>query len=85
MNVTGCQLLDGVPYGLDLADCSLINVNACTIMDTRKIKQMQAAVRWTGNGRASMMANNTIGRGTADALDIAAGADVKLQGNRLDA
>ena len=63
ISVTGCQMLDGVPYGLDVVDSSQINVSGCTIMEKRKGKFMQAAVRWANVGKENMLSHNTLGSG----------------------
>jgi polygalacturonase len=63
VSVTGCQMLDGVPYGLDVAESSQVNVSACTIVENREGKFSEAAVRWTKPGRDNMMSHNTLGKG----------------------
>ncbi|WP_166826390.1 right-handed parallel beta-helix repeat-containing protein [Thalassoroseus pseudoceratinae] len=51
IDVNGCQLLDGVPLGVDAVDCQQISILNCTIADTRAEVLSNHAVRFRGEGR----------------------------------
>ncbi len=85
ITVSGAQLLDGVPYGVDAEACSHVNVAGCTVMETRREKAGRAAVRFQGSGRANQLSANTMGRGTEATLALAEEANVKVGDNITDA
>ena len=60
MTVAACQLLDGVPYGLHATRCSELNVNGCTIRDTRQLPKATAAVRIEGVGSHNLVLGNLL-------------------------
>ena len=49
VNMTGCQLLDGVPTGLLVDDCRDTLVSACTILDQREERKMKYGIVWQGS------------------------------------
>lgn len=51
IDVVGCQLLDGVPTGIDAEDCRQISIQTSTITDTRTEPVAAHAVRFRGEGR----------------------------------
>ncbi len=82
VTLTGCQLTDGVPYGLDASLVSQLNMTGCTVVDTRRQRVMKSAVRIIGKGQDNLLANNTIGLGTTgQAWDIAHNANVTARDN----
>jgi len=81
INITGCQLLDGVPHGVDLAACSQINMTGNTIVDRRAEKAMKTPIRWTGKGDGNLVSSNTLGDGTDGGASIADTAGVTMAGN----
>lgn len=62
LNLTGLQILEGVPYALYLEDCSDIVLTGCSIMDTRAEPKTVAAIEWTGPAPGSLIANCRINR-----------------------
>jgi len=84
INLSGCQLLDGVPYGLDAVDCQDVLVTGCTIHDTRTDRKSQHAVRFTGKGRGNILGMNSIGPAIESALAIEDSAGVRVEVNVVD-
>jgi hypothetical protein len=60
VNVTGCQILDGTPFGILLDDCSDSVVSSCSILDTRTPAKMQSGIVWKGNVRGNMLSSTAI-------------------------
>ena len=60
ITISACQLIDGVPYGLDARDCKQVLVNACTITDTRAVRAARGALRFSGRGEGSVLSANSI-------------------------
>lgn len=83
INITGCQLLDGVPYGIDVADSSLVNINVCTVSDTRSDRRSQGSIRFTGNGQSNLIANCTLGPALKAPLQLDEAAHVQQSSNIL--
>ena len=81
VTITGCQFLDGVPHGIDAQDCRQLNISSCTIVDSRKIKKTQGAIRFRGAGQANLIALNTIGNEVEQPLQIDEKANVTLVNN----
>lgn len=60
VTITGCQLVDGVPEGVSVKDCSLVNIMGCTITDQRKVPLMQHAIAFRGQGKGNRVSGNII-------------------------
>ena len=80
-NINGCQILDGVPFGVDVLRSSNINLMGCTILDSRETKASQAAVHFAGEGGGSLLMGNTLGAGTKDRLLIEDASGVNVREN----
>ena len=80
MNVTGCQFLDGVPYGIDAERCRFVNVTGCTALDTRENRKSEGTIRFRGEGEANLITGCTLGKG----LQLDAAAGVRLGENLTD-
>lgn len=61
LNVTGCNILNGTPIGIDLLDCDHTSIQACHVLDNRDQPLMDVPVRWRGTGRANRLTGNTLG------------------------
>lgn len=68
VNATGCQILDGAPYGLYLRDARHVRVQACQLLDTRETPLMQSAVRAEGTGAHNVVAGCALGPSQAAAV-----------------
>ena len=79
ITVNGNQFIDGVPYGIDVEGGDQINITGNTITDTREKTIMQSAIRWRGEGKENLIANNTLGQGTINAASIEPSAGVIRQ------
>ena len=75
INVTGCQLLGGVPHGIAVQDSSFICVNATQVIDPREQTQMRSAIRFSGTGENNLVTGCTLGRG--------ADGDVQAEGDSV--
>jgi len=60
LNITGCQFLDGVPYGIDVSQSSGINIQACTVVDTRQQPRSQAAIKFSGSGEGNLVMGSNL-------------------------
>ena len=63
INISGCNFVDGVPYGIDAADCRDVRITNCTVAETRAEKRAIRAVRFHGNGERNVAALNTLAGG----------------------
>jgi len=77
INVSGCQLLGGVPYGIDATSCSELNISGCTVIDPREKKPSQGAIRFTGRGTANLLTSTITDRPP----QFDDGVQVQTQGN----
>ncbi|MDA0832898.1 MAG: right-handed parallel beta-helix repeat-containing protein [Planctomycetota bacterium] len=68
MTITGLQIVNPAPYGIDLEDCSDILINGCSILDAREKPLMEAALRWQGAGTGNMVHSCRFSKGTAGEL-----------------
>ena len=59
--VSGCQVLDAQPYGIQVSDSSLVSITGCSILETRSEKKTKAAIRFVGQGTGNYLAVNTLG------------------------
>jgi hypothetical protein len=84
VNVCGCQLLDGQPYGMYVEDSDHVSLTSTTVCETRDEHQSRAAVRWRGAGRGNFVCANTFGRGVDDVLVIDDAAGVRLGDNLME-
>lgn len=58
ITITGCQVLSGVPYGMDVFDSHFVNISSCTVMETRREKKSLGTIRFRGTGSVNLVANN---------------------------
>jgi len=84
INISGSQLIDGVPCGLDAVDCSNVNVNGCSIHDSRTEKKSQNAVRFSGTGHGNLLTMNSISPATPQTLSISETAGVRVDGSATE-
>lgn len=84
VNVTGCQVFDGVPNGVYLEDCSDTLLTGCTVLDRREKKLMRSAILWkeTAKQTGNQIASCRVGTGTQHA--IVAPKSVSQNGNVVD-
>ncbi|MCH8914098.1 MAG: efflux RND transporter permease subunit, partial [Planctomycetes bacterium] len=71
INVTGCQLIGGVPHGIDIVDSSMVNIGSTMSMDTREVKYMQSAIRFAGQGKGNLVTGCTLGHGKDGTREVA--------------
>ena len=70
INIQGCQLLGGVPYGIDAERCREVNITGCSVIDTRSEIRSRAAIRFRGPGKHNLIASCTIGKAREAALQL---------------
>jgi hypothetical protein len=80
ITASGLHVIDGVPYGISVADSSDVSIVASTILEAREEKLSIAAVRWTGSGRGNMLAQCRIGGGREGGTQIDPAAGVTVSG-----
>ncbi|HWL09962.1 MAG TPA: right-handed parallel beta-helix repeat-containing protein [Planctomicrobium sp.] len=68
VNVTGSQLLDGIPVGLLIDSCRETSVNNCQIIDQRDTPRMEQGVLLRGELKHVILSNNQIRRATVKAV-----------------
>ncbi|MBX3438454.1 MAG: right-handed parallel beta-helix repeat-containing protein [Planctomycetaceae bacterium] len=83
INISGCQLLGGVPCGIDATNCSGILVTGCTIHDSRPELKSRHAVRLAGAGRENLIATNHIGATVDFPLAIGPETEAEAHSNVL--
>lgn len=84
VTASGCHLADGVPANLYVEDSDYVSVTGSTFHDTRAEKKSGPMVRWKGQGKGNYFAANSLGRGTAEPLEIDDAAGVTIGDNRVD-
>jgi len=62
ITVNGCQIIDGVPFGIDVSESSQINITGCTIADTRSERIATADLRFTGEGKSNLVTGNILSK-----------------------
>jgi len=80
VTASGLHLVDGVPYGVDIADSSDVNLVSSTILEARAERLSTAAIRWSGVGSGNVLAQCRIGSGKAGSTEIAESASVSVSG-----
>lgn len=65
-NLSGVQIVDPAPYGIALEDCNDTLITGCTILDSRDVKRMRGAIRWTGSGSGNAITACRLGAGLED-------------------
>jgi hypothetical protein len=81
ITISACQILDpGLP-GIHVENCDLINIQGCSILDSREEQKMPHAIQWTGKGMANQIGNCTLSKGSGGAVSVAAESGVKLGDN----
>jgi len=73
--------MDGAPFAMDVANCTLVSVNGCTMLETREKRVMKAAVRWQGDSKSNILAHNTLGKGADGHTVIDKSSGVMLEKN----
>jgi hypothetical protein len=84
INISGCQLLNGVPCGIDAEDCSHVSITGCTIHDTREDTKSHHAVRFAGRGQGNLIGMNSIGPSLESTLAVGEDAGVTADGNVME-
>lgn len=65
LNLSGVQVIDPAPVGIQLEDCTDSVITGCTILETREQPLMAQALTWTGSGTGNLLAASRLGKGTA--------------------
>lgn len=81
VNMNGCQLLDGQPYGIYLEDSEQVSITGSSVLETRDERKSRAAIRWRGKGSGNFVAANTLAKGTEETVVIDDESGVKLGEN----
>lgn len=77
INVSGCQFLGGVPYGVEVRGCSHTNISGCTFADWREEKKTEGAIYFEGKGQTNLVTGNIIARDVAEPLRCGPGVVVR--------
>lgn len=81
INVSGCQFLGGVPYGIDASECSWTNISNCTLANPREKEMAKGAIKMSGKGGGNMIAGNIVSVEVPEPVQI--GPGVVLRGNLI--
>ncbi len=84
VNISGCQVLDGTPYGIYVEDGNHVSISGCQVLESRVEKQTRAAIRFKGTGKMNLVVGNTLVRGTKDAIESDASTELRSHVNLLD-
>jgi hypothetical protein len=76
ISVGHCQLLDGVPLGIDVVDSSWVTIANCLLTDRRSPPLAQHLVRFRGRGEANLLNGNQLGSCQGEPTSLAASAGV---------
>ena len=68
VDVVGCQILDGVPVGIDAEGCQQVSILSSTISDTRSESIAAHAVRFRGEGRGNRISGCRVHAQNEDAI-----------------
>jgi hypothetical protein len=83
VNVTGCQVLDGLPYGIFVSDSDHVTITGTSVLETRREKKTKSAIRWEGPGANNFVTANSVS-GIEEALLIADESGVKVGENLVN-
>ncbi|HEX4146427.1 MAG TPA: right-handed parallel beta-helix repeat-containing protein [Pirellulales bacterium] len=81
MNLSGCQVLDGQPYGIHVEDSSRVTITGCSVLETHEAKRSRGAIRFQGSGSDNYVAANSLAAGTEGAIIAPAACGVKIGEN----
>jgi len=56
--ITGCQVKDPNPVGMQFTDCSGVHLASCQIEDSRAVPKLRAALVWKGSGTGNRLGTN---------------------------
>jgi hypothetical protein len=79
ISVGHCQLLDGVPLGIDVVDSSWVTIANCLLTDRRSPPLAQHLVRFRGRGEANLLNGNQLGSCQGEPTSLAASAGVRVR------
>ncbi|MFN0199025.1 MAG: NosD domain-containing protein [Planctomycetaceae bacterium] len=82
MTITGLQIVNPAPFGIDLAECSDLLFSGCSVIDAREQPLMASAIRWQGAGTGNMIHSCRLSKGTKGELLVDA-ASINLANNLL--
>jgi hypothetical protein len=85
IQIQGCTISGGVPYGVDASDCRMLNISGCTIADNRKERKTLSQIRIAGKGSANLVTGNILGKSVEPAIAVSAEAGVTQNGNVVEA
>lgn len=60
IQVTGCQFVDGTPYGIEVVRGQQVTIASCTVNESRANPIGKAAIRFRGTGSDNRVALNTL-------------------------
>ncbi|MFP6584790.1 MAG: right-handed parallel beta-helix repeat-containing protein [Candidatus Hydrogenedentota bacterium] len=81
ITINACQILDpGLP-GIHVENCDFVNIQGCSILDSREEQKMPHAIVWDGTGKANQISGCTLSIGSGGAIHAAAESGVKIGDN----
>ncbi len=80
ITVSGCQFIDGWPFGVDVLDCSDVSFTGCALVNRRDEQAKSSPIRWRGKGEGNLLANCRI-TGTEENIRRQFGELVQQSGN----
>lgn len=83
INISGCQVLDGQPYGILIDSSNQLSITGSSVLETRSDKKTRAAIRLRGIGHANLIATNLLARGLDDTIVRDDGFEAKLAENTV--
>ncbi len=79
INITGGLFSNGAPYGIDVENSDHIQINSCTVMDSRPTPAAKGTIRFQGPGKGNRISVCTLDAGNGQpGTDLAAESNVKL-------
>ena len=81
INISGCQLTDGVPCGIDATECSHVNITGNTIHDSRSAAKSRHAIRFQGPGVGNLIGLNSLATAGGTPLSLDEESGVRTEAN----
>lgn len=76
VQITGCQVVNGVPCGIDVVRGKQISITSCMVTESREKPVGAAAIRFRGEGADNRVALNTVSYPGGKGLDAEEGSGV---------
>ena len=84
VNLSGCEILDGVPHGIYVEESANVSITGCSLLESRTEPKTRSPIRFKGHGKSNFVSANTISKGTQGAVEADEVSGVKVDGNLME-